>query len=165
MERPILTLPHPILRRVADPVETFDETLLALCADLLDTMHASSHSVGVAAPQIGVSRQVFCVDVTGHKKAESCHGALVLVNPEVVAARDPVLGREGCMSVPNLTGDVVRPSEVVFRFRTPEGDVRVIEANAFEARALLHEHDHLLGKLFLDRVVSAKHLYRRKTYK
>ena len=139
---------------------------LALAADLLDTMAASPHCVGVAAPQIGASVRAFCVDVTGHRKADSCHGAFVLFNPVLVLARHLELAREGCLSVPDLTGDVARATEVVVRGLTPEGHTRVIEANAFEARALQHELDHLDGRLFLDRVGSlATDVFRRRRYK
>ena len=164
--RPVVHLPDPVLKRVAEPVKEIGPEELALAADLLDTMAASPHSVGVAAPQIGVSRRAFCVDVTGHRKADSCHGAFVLFNPVLLAAAHLDVAREGCMSVPHLTGNVARATEVVMRGLTPEGHDRVIEANAFEARALLHELDHLDGMLFIDRVGSlATDVFRRKRYR
>jgi peptide deformylase len=164
--RPVVHLPDPVLKRVADPVKEIGPEELALAADLLDTMAASPHSVGVAAPQIGVSLRAFCVDVTGHRKADSCHGALVLFNPVLLLAHHLEVAREGCMSVPDLTGNVARATEVVMRGLTPEGHDRVIEANAFEARALLHELDHLDGMLFIDRVGSlGTDVFRRKRYR
>jgi peptide deformylase len=163
--RPVLRLPDHILKQVAEPVDKIGPDELALAADLLDTMAASPRCVGVAAPQIGVSRRAFSVDVTGHRKADSCHGALVLFNPVLVLARHLEIAREGCLSVPDLTGNVARATEVVVRGLTPDGHTRVIEANAFEARALLHELDHLDGRLFLDRVGSlATDVFRRKRY-
>jgi peptide deformylase len=164
--RPVLRLPDHILKQVADPVESVGPGELGLAMDLLDTMAASPSCVGVAAPQIGVSLRAFCVDVTGHKKADSCHGAIVLFNPVLLLARHRELSREGCLSVPDLTGNVARATEVVVRGVTPEGHTRVIEANAFEARALLHELDHLDGLLFIDRVGSlATDVFRRKRYR
>ncbi|HLF40888.1 MAG TPA: peptide deformylase [Acidimicrobiia bacterium] len=164
--RPVLRLPAPVLKRMAEPVKEIGDEERALAADLLDTMGASPACVGVAAPQIGVSTRAFCVDVTGHRKADSCHGAVVLFNPVLVLARHLELAREGCLSVPDLTGNVARATEVVMRGLTPEGTTRVIEANAFEARALLHELDHLDGMLFVDRVGSlATDVFRRKRYK
>jgi peptide deformylase len=164
--RPVVRLPEPVLKRVADPVVGIGPEEKALAADLLDTMFASPSCVGVAAPQIGVSLRAFSVDVTGHRKADSCHGAFVLFNPVLVLARHLELAREGCLSVPDLTGNVARATEVVVRGLTPEGTTRVIEANAFEARALLHELDHLDGMLFLDRVGSVStDVFRRKRYK
>ena len=164
--RPVVRLPDHVLKRVAEPVKEIGPVELALAADLLDTMAASPSCVGVAAPQIGVSRRAFCVDVTGHRKADSCHGALVLFNPTLILSANPEGAREGCLSVPDLTGNVVRATEVVISGLTPEGRTRVIEANAFEARALLHELDHLDGLLFLDRVGSlATDVFRRKRYR
>jgi peptide deformylase len=159
-------LPEPVLKRVAEAVSGIGPEEKALAADLLDTMSASPSCVGVAAPQIGVSLRAFSVDVTGHRKADSCHGPLVLFNPVLILARHQELAREGCLSVPDLTGNVARATEVVVRGLTPEGTTRVIEANAFEARALLHELDHLDGVLFLDRVGSVStDVFRRKRYK
>jgi peptide deformylase len=159
-------LPEPVLKQVAEPVPGIGPEEKALAADLLDTMFASPSCVGVAAPQIGVSLRAFSVDVTGHKKADSCHGPLVLFNPVLILARHLELAREGCLSVPDLTGNVARATEVVVRGLTPDGTTRVIEANAFEARALLHELDHLDGMLFLDRVGSVStDVFRRKRYK
>lgn len=106
------------------------------------------------------------MDVSGHPKARSCHGMVVLFNPEVVVGTEPKVAREGCMSVPDLTGNVLRPSRVVVRGMTSQGRIRVIETDALEARALLHELDHLDGLLFLDRV-AAPHtdLFQRRTYR
>jgi peptide deformylase len=164
--RPVVRLPDPVLKRVADAVTEIGAGEKALAADLLDTMFAAASCVGVAAPQIGVSIRAFSVDVSGHKKADSCHGPFVLFNPVLILARHLELAREGCLSVPDLTGNVARATEVVVAGLTPEGTTRVIEANAFEARALLHELDHLDGMLFLDRVGSVStDVFRRKRYK
>ena len=92
-----------------------------MAADLVDTMRAHDHCVGLAAPQIGVGLRVCCVDVSGHPKARSCAGLVVLFDPEVVAAGAPAVAREGCMSVPDLTGNLARPATVTVRGRTPEG--------------------------------------------
>jgi len=163
--RPVLRLPDPVLKRVADPVEGIDDVARALAEDLIDTMRASPACVGIAAPQIGVSLRAFVVDVTGHKKAVSCHGEFVLFNPEVLLAHGPLVAREGCMSVPDLTGDVPRATRLVVRGLTPEGTERVLNVDAFEARAVQHEIDHLDGLLFLDRVTSADGVFRRKVYR
>lgn len=164
--RPVVRLPEPVLKQVAEPVKGIGPEEQALAQDLLDTMFASPSCVGVAAPQIGVSLRAFSVDVTGHKKADSCHGPLVLFNPVLILARHQELAREGCLSVPDLTGNVARATEVVVRGLTVDGETRVIEANAFEARALLHEIDHLDGMLFLDRVGSlSTDVFRRRRYK
>ena len=151
-ERAVLRLPHPVLKQRAASVPVIGAAERLLARDLVDTMRLSPACVGLAAPQICISLRVFCMDVTGHPNADSSHGEVVLFNPEVVLARAPETAREGCMSVPDLTGNVARASEVVAQGLDLDGRVRVIEANAFEARALLHEIDHLDGVLFIDRL-------------
>jgi peptide deformylase len=162
---PVLQLPHPVLSRPCDPVGQLDDEALALGAALLDSMRSSSHSVGVAAPQIGVSKRAFCIDVTGHRKARSCHGEVVLFDPVVVSSSGSVVGREGCMSVPDLTGDVARATEIVVRGIDLTGEERTLTCDAFEARAIQHELDHLDGLLFLDRVVADDRVFRRRVYR
>jgi peptide deformylase len=163
--RPVLRLPESVLNRPAAPVGTINADALALATDLVDTMRASPACVGLAAPQIGVSRRAFVVDVRGHKKAPVNHGEVVLFDPEVLLAHGPVVGREGCMSVPDLTGDVARATRLVVRGTTPDGADRVLQVEGFEARAFQHELDHLDGLLFLDRVDSAAALFARKVYR
>jgi peptide deformylase len=163
--RPVLQLPHHVLATPCEPVGEVDDAARALAHDLLDTMRSSPHSVGVAAPQIGVSRRAFCVDVTGHRKARSCHGEVVLFDPVVVESSVPEIGREGCMSVPDLTGDVARATSLLVRGLDLAGEERVLEVDAFEARAFQHELDHLDGLLFLDRVVADDRVFRRRVYR
>jgi peptide deformylase len=163
--RPVLVLPDGALTRVSEPVPRVDAAARSVVADLVDTMRATPACVGLAAPQIGVALRAFVVDVSGHKKARSCHGELALLNPEVLVARDPVVAREGCLSVPHLTGDVARATSLVVRGLSPEGTERVVEVDAFEARAVLHEIDHLDGLLFLDRVTSRNAVFPRKVYR
>jgi peptide deformylase len=163
--RPVVRLPDPVLKQRAKEVRVVDDEARALARDLVDTMRASPACVGLAAPQIGVSRRAFAVDVTGHKKARSCHGEFVLFDPEVLLAHGPLIAREGCMSVPDLTGDVPRATRLVVRGLTPEGTERVLEVDAFEARAVQHEIDHLDGLVFLDRVASADAVFKRKVYR
>jgi peptide deformylase len=154
-----------VLKLPTEPVGVIGDSALALADDLLETMEASPACVGLAANQIGSNLRAFCVDVTGHKKAASCHGRFVLFDPQLLVARAPTVGREGCMSVPDLTGNVSRATDIVVRGRTPEGVERVIEADAFEARAILHELDHLDGLVFLDRVASVGDVFARVRYR
>jgi peptide deformylase len=163
--RPILEVPDARLEALAAPVGRIDDTARAVATDLVDTMRATVACVGLAAPQIGVGVRGFVVDVTGHRKARSCHGELVLFDPEVLVAEAPLLAREGCLSVPHLTGDVARATSLVVRGLTPEGTVRTVTVDAFEARAVLHAIDHLDGLLFLDRVSSHEAVFRRKVYR
>jgi peptide deformylase len=113
--RPVLTAPA---RALADPAVEVDPSapeVVALAADLLATQEVSPGCVGLAAPQVGVGWRVFSLDVTGHPKARTCHGPVVVANPEVVSASRWERGREGCMSVPDLTGDVKRAARLVLR--------------------------------------------------
>jgi peptide deformylase len=163
--RTVLTLPHPVLMATAAPVGSIDEAARVLAQDLVDTMRASPACVGIAAPQIGVSRRAFVVDVTGHRKAVSCHGTFVLFDPVIVSAEAPQPAREGCMSVPDLTGDVARATRVTVTGMDVDGGQRTLSVDAFEARAVLHEIDHLDGLVFLDRVVGPHAVFARKTYR
>jgi peptide deformylase len=163
--RPILELPHPTLSSPAAPILVVDAGARALGRDLLDTMRASAHSVGVAAPQIGIGRRACCIDVTGHPKAVSCHGEVVLFDPVVTRAEGPEVAREGCMSVPHLTGDVARSTTLVVQALGMDGASHTYLLDAFEARVFQHEIDHLDGRLFLDRVVAGDRVFRRRVYR
>lgn len=163
--RPVVHAPDPVLSRRSAEVDPAGRDVMALAADLVATMRSSPGCVGLAAPQVGVAARVFCLDVTGHPKARTVAGLVVLANPVLVAAEAPKKGREGCLSVPDLTGDVLRARRVVVRGRLPgSGEEREHEADAFEARAFLHELDHLDGALFLDRVAGAHAVFARKVY-
>lgn len=163
--RPVLQLPAAVLMCPSEPVGRVDDSARALAQDLLDTMVASPACVGLAAPQIGVGRRAFAVDVTGHRKARSCHGAFVLFDPAVVAATGPEVAREGCMSVPDLTGDVARATAVTVTGLGVDGEHVTLHVDAFEARAVLHELDHLDGMVFLDRVAGPHAVFPRKVYR
>ena len=163
--RPVLRLPEAVLTRPAGPVGEVDEAARALGVDLVDTMRASPACVGLAAPQIGVPLRAFALDVSGHRKVRSSHGTVVLFDPMIVAADGSETAREGCMSVPDLTGDVPRATRLVVRGTDPAGADRVYEVEGFEARAFLHEIDHLDGRLFLDRVPGPAAVFPRRVYR
>lgn len=161
----VVRAPADVLSRPGEVVDPTSPETVQLAADLVATMRVSPGCVGLAAPQVGVSAKVFCVDVSGHPKARTDHGAFVLCNAEVVSASRNEKAREGCMSVPDLTGDVKRATRLVVRGQEPgTGAEVVIETDAFEARALQHEIDHCDGLLFLDRAAGAHALHPRKTY-
>ena len=161
----VVTAPAGVLAAVGDRVDPTAAEVVQLAADLVATMRVSPGCVGLAAPQVGVGSQVFCVDVSAHPKTRGHHGSFVLCNAEVVESSRNEKAREGCMSVPDLTGDVKRASRVVVRGRLPGSGTEVtLEAEAFEARALQHEIDHCQGLLFVDRVAGAHAVHPRKTY-
>ena len=162
---PVVRAPDPVLSRPGETVDPTSPEVVQLAADLVATMRVSPGCVGLAAPQVGVSARVFCVDVSEHPKTRTHHGTFVLCNAEVVSASRNERAREGCMSVPDLTGDVKRATRVVVRGQEPgTGAEVVIETDAFEARALQHEIDHCDGFLFLDRAAGAHAIHPRKTY-
>ena len=165
--RPVVALPHPVLTNPAAAVGPGIGSREArdLADDLIDTMRVSPGCVGLAAPQIGVGLRAFVVDVTGHRKARSCHGTFVLFDPRLVSAAEPESAREGCMSVPDLTGDVERATLVTVSGFDPDGRPRTLDVDAFEARAVLHELDHLDGLVFLDRVAGPHRIFPRKVYR
>ncbi|GAA4933073.1 peptide deformylase [Actinoplanes utahensis] len=163
--RKVVTAPASVLSRPAAEVDPADPEIVRLAEDLVAVMRASPGCVGLAAPQVGVSARVFCVDVTGHPKAATTHGTFVLCNATILEAGRWRPGREGCMSVPDLTGDVKRAARIVVEgLRPGTGEKITITTDAFEARAVQHEIDHCAGKLFLDRVAGAHAVYQRKIY-
>lgn len=151
--------------RPAAALIEIDDAARALAADLLETMRAAPACVGLAAPQIGVSLRAFSLDVSGHKKAVTTHGEFVMFNPVLLEAHDPVVQREGCMSVPDLTGDVARATRIVVRGLDVTGAPLEFATDAFEARAILHEIDHLDGLVFLDRLSGPGALHARRVYR
>lgn len=162
--REIILYPDPLLKTPCPPIAELDDEVDALVQDLIDTMVDAGHSVGVAAPQIGASRRAVVVDVSKSKLGRNDnHGLLVMVNPEILERQGSETMREGCMSVPDYTGNVTRAESIVVQFLDRDGRERVIHAGGFEAVAIQHEIDHLDGLLFLDRVSSLKtDLFRRK---
>lgn len=163
--RDVVIYPDPRLKQVCHDV-TDDVDLEVLAADLLDTMRSFPGCVGIAAPQIGEMFRAIAIDVAGHKKANSDHGELVLIDPIIVGSGiEKVEMREGCLSIPDFTGNVRRVAEVEVAATTPSGEPVRIACDAYEARVLLHELDHLDGILFLDRVASARDIFPRKRYK
>ena len=163
--REVLQYPHPALKAVAEEVRDAGE-IGRVAGDLLDTMRATTYTTGVAATQLGELVRIVAVDVAGHRRTETCHGEFVLVNPAVVWSSEATeVGREGCLSLPDLTANVRRPVAVVVEGMDHHGDAFRIETQGFEARCLLHELDHLDGVLFLDRVDSlTSDVFRRKRY-
>jgi len=161
----VVRAPAAVLSTPSEEVDPTSPSVVQLAADLVATMRVSPGCVGLAAPQLGVAAQVFCVDVSEHPKTRTHHGTFVLCNAVVVEASRNERAREGCMSVPDLTGDVKRATRVVVRGRLPLSGAEVtVETDAFEARALQHELDHCAGLLFLDRVAGAHAIHQRQTY-
>lgn len=165
MELLVRQAPDPVLSTRCPETDAADPAVVALAEALVALMRASPGCVGIAAPQVGSPVALFVLDVTGARRVDSCAGLVVLCNPVLESVEGREVRREGCLSVPDLTGDVPRATSLVVRGQVPgSGQERVLRANAFEARAVQHEVDHLNGLLFLDRVAGAHALFARKRY-
>nr|WP_320114108.1 peptide deformylase [uncultured Desulfuromonas sp.] len=162
--REVLVYPDPRLKEMCQPAEVGHADTDALVQDLIDTMYDSGHSVGIAAPQIGVCQRVAVVDVSNSKLGKKHnHGLVTMVNPTIIESTGSKVMREGCMSVPDYTGNVERAREIVVQFYDREGQDQVVRCKGFEAVAIQHELDHLDGLLFLDRVSNPKaDIFKRK---
>jgi peptide deformylase len=171
--REVLHYPHPALKAVAEPVAVDAPDTERAARDLLETMRDFGHCVGLAATQLGDLTRIVAVDVTGHKKAKTESGLLLLANPRVVEQDGAEVAREGCLSIPHLTANVRRATTIAVEADALEltdaglrSQPRRIETDGFEARCLLHEIDHLDGILFLDRVDSlTRDVFERKNYR
>lgn len=160
---PVLVYPDERLKRISSPVTDFNGALRDFIADLDETMRAFPGCVGLAAPQVNRPQRIVIVDVSA-KPDIPHHGRLVLVNPEVTESEGEAVGREGCLSVPDYTGNVARAGRIRLRARNADGEAREFECEGYEARAVQHEIDHLDGLLFLDRLVNRRDLFRRRKY-
>lgn len=161
----VLSYPDGRLKQATATVTAFDDALHRVVGDLHDTMYAASHCVGIAATQCGIPLRVALVDVSRRPNIAN-HGRLVLVNPEILTWEGFAVGREGCFSVPDYTGNIVRAERITVHYQDEYGTAHDEAFEGFEARAVQHEIDHLNGLLFLDRLVSHRNdLYRRKVYK
>lgn len=161
----ILTYPDERLRQVSTLVAQFDAAFQQRVDDLEETRLAGPGAVGIAAPQVGWFERVVIVDVSGRRKTRS-HGHLILVNPEITEWEGYAVGREGCLSVPDYTGNVIRAEKIHLHALDRLGNSLSFDMEGFEARAVQHELDHIDGLLFLDRLVSRRQdLFQRKVYK
>lgn len=138
----------PVLRKKADPVASVDPEVRALIAGLFEAMYRE-RGIGLAAPQVGISRRVFVVDVEGEGGNRT---KVALVNPRMVRSSGSVVGEEGCLSIPGIHADVKRHAQVTFEGHDENGAPVTVDAEGLLARALQHELDHLDGVLFIDRL-------------
>ncbi|MTJ81528.1 MAG: peptide deformylase [Telmatospirillum sp.] len=150
---PILVAPDPRLKLKAKPVDGVDDALRRLMDDMLETMYVAP-GIGLAAPQVGVSRRVLVIDIAkeGEPKAPLC-----MANPELVSVSDDdAVYEEGCLSVPEHYAEVVRPARVTVRFLDRDGITRELDADGLLATVVQHEMDHLDGILFIDHLSNLK---------
>lgn len=149
---PIRLYPDPVLREPCAEIAVFDDALRALARDMIETMIAAP-GVGLAAPQVGVSRRLAVVDVSVGKRPSALH---VLVNPRLIAGQGSQVDVEACLSVPGISEKVERPSWVRVAAQNLEGEAFELEAEELFARAICHELDHLDGIFFFDHLRGLK---------
>ena len=161
----ILTFPDDRLRLTSETITDFTEDgLQALVDDLVDTMNAGPACVGIAAPQVGRPIRLLVMDCTNLRKPPpDHHGLLIACNPVILQWSGMEVAREGCLSLPDYTGNVVRAIDTTVKFQDRTGQGQTVMLTHFEARVMQHEMDHLEGRLFTDRMVSRKaDLFKRK---
>ena len=145
--REIRTEGDEILRKKSREIEKIDDKILELLDDMYDTLKNSEDGVGLAAPQVGILKRAIVVDLS----EEGGEGPYKLINPKIIKAKGEQICREGCLSVPGVLGDVIRPSEVVVEALNEKGEEVKIKAKDILAVVLCHEIDHLDGILFIDK--------------
>jgi len=158
----IVKFGDPVLEKPAEPVTEFDDSLKRLVEDMFESMYAA-HGVGLAAPQIGISKRLAVIDVTFK---EDPHAKLVLVNPQVIHTEGKHRQNEGCLSIPEFREQVTRPNKVTIRAQDIRGKWYEKTGEELLARAFLHETDHLNGKLYISHISALKRdLMKRKIKK
>jgi peptide deformylase len=159
---PIVKFGDPVLEKKAEPVTVFDDELKKLVDDMFESMYAA-HGVGLAAPQIGISKRLAVIDVTFKENPEA---KLVLANPEIIHTEGRHSQNEGCLSIPDFRENVTRPRKVTIRAQDVSGRVYEKTGEELLARAFLHETDHLNGKLYMSHLSALKRdLMKRKIRK
>jgi peptide deformylase len=159
---PIVKFGDPVLEKPAEKVTVFDEALQTLLDDMFESMYAA-HGVGLAAPQIGISRRIAVVDVTFKEDPDA---KLVLINPEIIHTSGKHTQSEGCLSIPDFRENVTRPKTVTIRAQDAKGNFFEKTGDELLARAFQHETDHLNGKLYISHVSALKRdLIKRKIRK
>lgn len=159
----ILTLPDPFLKKKLLYVVKVDDRIRAIAASMTEVMLQNTRCVGLAASQLGIDLRIVVVDASLGAKKHPNHGRLTLINPVITGSAGRQMFREGCLSVPDFTGNVFRAEEITVEYRDLEGNKASLSTNGFESVLIQHEIDHLDGILFLDRVGSLKtDVFRRK---
>lgn len=159
---PIVRYGDPVLEKPAEPIVEFNGDLRKLAEDMFESMYAA-HGVGLAAPQIGMSKRIVVIDVTFK---EDPNAKLVLINPEIVKVEGRQRSSEGCLSLPDFREEVTRANKVTVRAQDLDGKWFETSGEEMLARAFLHETDHLNGKLYISHISALKRdLIKRKIKK
>jgi peptide deformylase len=149
---PIVKYGDPVLERPGAPITNFDDELRKLVDDMFESMYAA-HGVGLAAPQIGISKRIAVIDVSFKEDPEA---KIVLINPEIIHTEGRINSNEGCLSLPEFREKVTRARKVTARAQNLQGETFEVTGEDLLARALLHETDHLNGKLYIGHISALK---------
>ncbi len=170
----IHTYPDPVLTKVAQEVEIFDKELEELCLNMLFTMYHAP-GIGLAAPQIGISKRIFVIDVTFDRdETEEDSGEFTLsnfaphifINPVIKEKEGEIIYQEGCLSLPGIFEDVKRFENIVVEYQSLNGDKQEMAANELFSICIQHENDHLDGIVFIDRLsILKKNFFKKKLTK
>jgi peptide deformylase len=161
----LLIFPDPILREKSKEIKDINNEALNLAERMKKIMYLNKGCVGIAAPQLAVLKRMVVIDVSGNKKAGENHGLLVMADPVIAQSEGAATCREGCLSVPDFTGNVTRAGSVKIIYTDINGKERTFLTSGFEAVVVQHEIDHLDGVLFIDRITNAKRdLFKRINY-
>ncbi len=159
---PVVKFGDPVLDKPAAPITVFDDELRKLVEDMFESMYAA-HGVGLAAPQIGIGKRIAVIDVTFKEDPDA---KIVLINPEIVHTEGRLTASEGCLSLPEFRENVTRPRKVTARAQDVQGKTIEVTGEELLARALVHETDHLNGKLYINHISALKRdLIKRKVRK
>ncbi len=169
-ELPIVTYPDPVLTQIAQPVTEFNKELQTLCIDMLYTMYHAP-GIGLAAPQIGLSKRLFVIDVD-FSREETSEGSeeylmsdfnpRIFINPVIKKTEGETVYQEGCLSLPGIYEDVKRFDKVEIEYQDTEGNSHTLEAEELLSICIQHENDHLEGKVFIDRLSNLKKAFFKK---
>lgn len=160
--REIKKYPERVLKEKAAPVEAIDSDILKLIDDMTETMYAAP-GIGLAAPQVGISKRVIVIDISHCSEEET--PLIALINPEIIYAEGEITGEEGCLSLPGYTADIARSEKVTVLGLDRKGISVKIEAEGLLAISLQHEIDHLNGILIIDRISSLRREFFKKRFK
>lgn len=149
---PIVKYGDPVLEKPSTTITKFDDELRQLADDMFESMYAA-HGVGLAAPQIGISKRIAVIDVTFQEDPDA---KIVLVNPEIIRVEGRITSNEGCLSIPEFREKVTRARKVTARAQNLKGERFEVTGEELLARALLHETDHLNGKLYVSHISALK---------
>ena len=161
-ELKILVYPDERLSQVSQPVKALDNKITSFISDLENTLSSFSGCVGIAAPQVGLFERIIIVDVSSRPQHKN-HGHLVLINPVITFNEGNIIGREGCLSIPEYIGKVQRSQNIKVEAKNEVGDDVTYQMEGYEARAVQHEIDHLDGKLFIDSLVGKRNALKKRT--